>query len=1335
MERLDFSKQQIELLEGKSNWTTWKFRALILLRGIKKAVDVIEGRLMPPEPLAAEATDVQRKTFEKELEIFSTAEAMALHVLTSNMSREILLMVMRFTTAREMWLELNRLFDGGDSEEKLYRIGMDFFSSAPIEDKDMAVHLSHLKHQFYELNAEFEKNKLQRLPDILLIMKILNTLPDQYLPFLTSWQMVNKTDRTVERLTNELCLVQQQMQKSDKTQLRGEYSEALSVQKAHQSNFKHKGKQSSYKKKKDVCFYCKGKGHYISQCAKWIADGRPSKSQQQQHKSTASCSGSMQCNETLSVELMMVDSDIFAVESDKDAWYIDNGATNHVTNRRDIFRTFECFQTQVEIRTANGDKAQAIGSGTVHIMTSVNGRWQQKTLTNVWYVPKITKNLFSVLAAHDKNENSQFVSEPTSCSLMINGKQVLFGARQIGSGLFKIALKVVVPECAAEINVLSSEAMLQLYHERMGHQNKRHVKDVMQEEFDIKVNVNNETCEACMYGKAHRLKFGTRERATAPGELIHADVCGPFEMPSAKGYRYFVLFKDDFTRYRYIFFLKDKSEVAAKLEQMLAETKTIGHTVKEFLSDNGLEFNNDSVRQILSRYGIRHRLVCPYTAQQNGCAERDNRTIVETARTLLYAHDGLPKLLWAEMVNTAAYILNRTGVSSVDKVSPFELWLGKKPGIKHLRVIGTTCYVHVPDQKRRKLDKKALKCVLIGYDGDDNYRVWNRESNTVWRSRDVRFEQEKLLSPTGTGEIPVTLEPLSAGETEQKDVTADRNETISDSDDEMSSTDDVDIPEGRQLRDRTLIGRPTRLQDYVMSAELFFRQEPETYTEAVDSNQHAEWQEAMNSEICSLNENETWTLEQLPSGRKAIPCKWVYKIKQNPDGSVERYKARLVIKGCSQRKGVDYGQTFSPVVRASSIRALISIAASQKMVLTQFDVSTAFLYGELEEEIYMEQPEGFNDGSGRVCRLKRSLYGLKQAPRCWNKRFGNFLRQHRFEQNEADPCIFMRCRGKEKVIIALWVDDGIAAATSEAESMQLITELKSEFKIKAQEASYFLGLEIKTQQDGTIKVGQEGYTKRILERFGMGECRSTPTPAVKESGKAVLPDEESNLVHESFSYRSAVGALLYLATGTRPDIAHAVGLVSRNLEKPSHEDFIKVKRIFRYLQGTTDHGLVYRPGYKPGVIENYSDADHGGDFQTGRSTTGVVCLHAGAAISWLSQRQSSVAISTTEAEIVAASEAAREVVWLRRLMETMIPMNHVPELYVDNEAAVKLAHNPEFHRRTKHIRIRHFYVRERVSDGELEVKRVPTEFQLADMMTKPLHKPRLNALCDRIGLA
>ena len=701
-----------------------------------------------------------------------------------------------------------------------------------------------------------------------------------------------------------------------------------------------------------------------------------------------------------------------------------------------------------------------------------------------------------------------------------------------------------------------------------------------------------------------------------------------------------MLFKDDFSRYRYVYFLKEKSEVVSKLEQMLLTTKTIGHTVKEFLSDNGSEFNNDAVRQILSRYGIQQRLICPYTAEQNGCSERDNRTIVETARTLMHSHDGLPKVLWAELVNTAAYVINRTGVSSVDGKSPFELWFGKKPGLKHLRVIGTMCYVHIPVQKRKKLDKKALKCVLIGYDNDDNYRVWNRESNSVLRSRDVRFEQEKLFSSVRPAEIPVTLEPLAeddeTADSDKNSVNADTGESTLDNDDKRSST-----VEGQSLRDRSLIKPPVRLQDYVMNTEVLFQHQPDTYDEAVSSSQHAEWHEAMNSEISSLNENDTWTLEYLPEGHKAIPCKWVYKIKQNPDGSIDKYKARLVIKGCSQRKGIDYGETFSPVVRTSSIRAVISVAASQKMVLAQFDVSTAFLYGELEEEIYMCQPEGFSDGSGRVCRLKRSLYGLKQAPRCWNKRVGNFLRQLGFEQNEADPCVFMRLRGNEKTVIALHVDDGLIAATSKAEVKKLIADLESEFKITAKEASYFLGLEIKVQQDGSIKICQEGYTNRILERFGMAECRPSPTPVIKESGKVdTSVNREHSKDREVFSYRSAVGALLYLSTGTRPDIAYAVGLVSRNLENPSHEDFVAVKRIFRYLKGTADHGLVYKPGHRPGVTENYSDADHGGDLQTGRSTTGVVCIHAGAAVSWLSQKQSSVAISTTEAETVAATEAA-----------------------------------------------------------------------------------------------
>jgi hypothetical protein len=239
---------------------------------------------------------------------------------------------------------------------------------------------------------------------------------------------------------------------------------------------------------------------------------------------------------------------------------------------------------------------------------------------------------------------------------------------------------------------------------------------------------------------------------------------------------------------------------------------------------------------------------------------------------------------------------------------------------------------------------------------------------------------------------------------------------------------------------------------------------------------------------------------------------------------------------------------------------------------------------------------------------------------------------------------------------------------------------------------------------------------------------------VKEGSKPGKVEQEIEKCEDEFPYRQAVGALMYLMTGTRPDIAYAVGHASRVLENPSKADWIKVKRIFRYLAGTVTHGIVYRAGYKVGNLESYSDADHGGDQTTGRSTTGVVCIYGGGSISWLSQRQTSVAISSTEAEVVAASEGAREMVWLKRLFNEIVGIREVPTLQIDNEAATRLAENPELHRRTKHIAIRHFYVRECVTESEIKVKRVDTEAQIADILTKPLPGPRHRVLCKEMGL-
>lgn len=253
-----------------------------------------------------------------------------------------------------------------------------------------------------------------------------------------------------------------------------------------------------------------------------------------------------------------------------------------------------------------------------------------------------------------------------------------------------------------------------------------------------------------------------------------------------------------------------------------------------------------------------------------------------------------------------------------------------------------------------------------------------------------------------------------------------------------------------------------------------------------------------------------------------------------------------------------------------------------------------------------------------------------------------------------------------------------------------------------------------------------------MKQFGMQDCRPCATPIISSEKAAENDSAEGEEI--KFPYRSAVGALMYLMTGTRPDISYAVGVASRCLENPTRSDITQVKRIFRYLRGTMDFGIVYKAQVDKNSFMCYSDADHAGDKSSGRSTTGVVCIYSGGAVSWLSQRQVSVAISTTEAEIVAASEAAREVIWLKRLLNDIVRLDDVPEICIDNEAAIRLAQNPECHRRTKHIQTRHFFVREMVTNGELGVKSVTTELQVADAFTKPLHGPRLQQLMSKMGL-
>jgi hypothetical protein len=510
-------------------------------------------------------------------------------------------------------------------------------------------------------------------------------------------------------------------------------------------------------------------------------------------------------------------------------------------------------------------------------------------------------------------------------------------------------------------------------------------------------------------------------------------------------------------------------------------------------------------------------------------------------------------------------------------------------------------------------------------------------------------------------------------------------------------------------------------------------EEPANLKEALEGDHAADWKAAADAEFNSLQANDTWDLVSLPTGRRALTSRWVFKVKRDEMGKVDRYKGRLVARGFAQQHGVDYEETYSPVVRFDTIRALLAHAVQSGLHVHQMDVETAFLNGELEEEVFMQQPEGYAEPGKEdlVCRLKKSLYGLKQSPRCWNKAFRDYMEESKFVQATADACVFVR----GDTIVAVYVDDLILLAPSEKELCEVKVGLSNRFKMKdLGSLHYILGIGV-VQEKGQISINQGNYIDGLLKRYGMGDCKPVATPA-DGSVQLVADDGYSNLVDRGI-YQSMVGSLLYAAVATRPDIAQAVSSVSRFNAAPTEAHLTAVKRVLRYLKGSAGLCLAYRSSSSGGDDKavGYSDADWAGDCDSRRSTTGSVFLAAGAAITWLSQRQKSVALSTTETEYVALCSSTQTAVWLRRLDGDLgKAATDATVVYEDNQGAIAVAKNPIGHRRTKHIDIKYHYTRERVSDRTIALHYCQTKEMVADIFTKPLARPLFEYLRGKLGM-
>lgn len=1035
------------------------------------------------------------------------------------------------------------------------------------------------------------------------------------------------------------------------------------------------------------------------------------------------------------------DENYLNVAFDDCTWIVDTGASFHVTPHEGLFSSYQKgdFGT---VKMGNHVTSKIVGIGEVTLITE-NGN--KLVLKEVRHVPEMRLNLISAGKLDDMGMINQFGGGRWKLS---KGSMTVARGKKEGS-LYITQGKIN----KGETNV-SQDATKELWHKRLGHMSEKSLEILAKDHLSNIKGQPLESCEDCLAGKQHRVSFQRSDDAKRRKkilDLIHSDVCSTSER-SLGGAQYFVTFIDDHSRKVWVYPLKKKDQVLQAFKEFHASVeRASGRKLKCLRSDNGGEYLGP-FEAYCKTHGIRHEKTPPKTPQMNGIAERMNRTIAEKVRSML-SHAKLPKSFWGEAVRTAVDLINLSPSRPLNGEIPDEVWYGKKASYGQLRVFGCRAFVHVPKDERAKLDTKTKECIYLGSPRDElGFRLWDPVNKKIVRSRDVVFYEDQTIHDIQSKKPKTIVVQNSGGEIPQRDIEPDQTAQPHQmeqpdqteqgqeiQEEQMIETDQTD--EEPQLRRSMRVRQPSRRYSSDEYVTLTDEGEPQSFMEAIETNEKDKWMQAMQEELQSLKENQTYDLVKLPKGRRALKNKWVFKLKSEENNPYPRYKARIVVKGCHQKKGIDFEEIFSPVVKMTSIRAILGLAATLDLEIEQLDVKTAFLHGDLEEEIYMEQPEGFAEPGKEhlVCRLKKSLYGLKQAPRQWYKKFELFMTQHKFEKTSADHCVFVKkYENGESIILLLYVDDMLIVGKDKTKIAALKKALSKSFAMKDLGAvKKILGMKIiRDRPKRMLWMSQEDYIKKVLERFNMHNAKPVhvPLPGHLKLSKTQCPcNEEEKEEMSKVPYSSAVGSLMYAMVCTRPDIAYAVGVVSRFLSNPGKEHWNAVKWILRYLRGTAKQCLCF--GNEKQLLTGYVDADMAGDVDSRKSTSGYLITFAGGAVSWQSRLQKCIALSTTEAEYIAITEGCKEILWMKKFLQELGQNQESYVLHCDSQSAIHLSKNSTYHSRSKHIDVRYHWIRDVLENKLLKVEKVHTNENGADMMTKPLSKEKTEFCKHAAGLA
>ena len=1204
----------------------------------------------------------------------------------------------------------------------------------------------------------------ENLSETLFNAMVLNGLPPRYEHFVVQ-ESFNPATTFVElrtRLTN--------YEESRAQRHEGEEAQHIAMTakrfrpKTQKTSHTGKGAESKQKASLGPCFCCGLEGHLARDCKKKeVTECYKCKKKGHIAKYCKAPNGSTSQSPTC------LKADSLSSTSISD-FVIDSGSTDHIVVERSWFQTYTKIENSVT--NPDGGVTKVEGKGDVAIRaTDTKGNSISLILQDALHVPGYRTNLVSV-ANMTRKGHEVLHTVDSSLLKLTNGSKFLL--KQKGK-LFFLSCTPETVEFSA--NYSSKTAESELWHKRLGHLNYR----------DVGLTANVKTmdvetpCEVCSLGKISKKPVSklSDNRAKQTLERVHSDVLGPVNPSSINGFRYAVTFVDDFSRYANVKFLRYKSEVLEMFKEYIAE-----HGVPQILrSDNGTEYTSKDFRRLCVENKIKQEFTVPETPEQNGLAERFNRTVVEMARCMLI-ESGLPKSYWVRALDTAAQVRNIV-VKENNGKSPFEMFWLRKPKMHNLKVFGCLAYVKNRKTSQSKFDPKAKKHVFIGYDRNSpGFLLQSIESRKTIVARNVIFDESKIpglgdelqeisdddflcdletieeVSEDDRTKVPL-LDPATKKSSDKQEVQeqntglAQPHETLPKSasipkkpkksvtfagtkhvryyrDSESQGTSEGQNPNNQLRKSDRKRSPPVRLNEvYTHNSELIdVPPEPLTYREAISSDDKNHWIDAMNKEIESLKDSDTWQLVEVSDDKNIVPGKWVYKVKTGANGEIEKYKARYVAKGFKQIEGLEYFETFAPTSKPETFRILLAIAAKQNFTLRQLDVKSAYLHPKIDEEVYLEQPEGYvqvsSTGKPLVCKLKKSIYGLKQAARNWYQELANFLKSENFERSKNDYCLFYKVStSKTKLYILSWVDDLVIAGNDSTEIEELKSAFESKFKMDDRgELKWFLGMRIERKVDG-ITLDQELYAANILRRFGMDDCKPSKTPA--ETNLKLQAGVENAERCDPHLYRSLVGSLLFLAKQTRPDIMWIVNVLSRFMNSPTSAHWAAGKRVLRYLQHSKTLRLTYPSNTNLKLIGE-TDADWSGDVNDRRSTTGYYFKlgFSGGAISWQVRKQTTVSLSSCEAEYQGLSCAVQEAVFLRNLLEEIgYKQTEATEIGEDNQSCIKIATNPVMHKRSKHIDTKCHFIRERIEDKSVQLKYTPTDMMAADLLTKSLSLPKV----------